>query len=259
MSNIKETVEAVQGIVEAVPVYEDLLQPASKELGKGLLTVSKAVNIALTPVSALVWGYEKIAKYLEDSIAKKVPRENIQTPDPTIAVPAVEALRYSAHNEDLREMFSSLIATAMDKTKAFSAHPSFVQTIKQINSDEAKILKLIIDDENIPIIEYRGLTAENKNHFATLIKDFSLLPYQAGCDFPNLGPSYLVNLARLGLISIDYTIYNITPNIYDLLTNHPVVKAIEASYPDFEPQIKQGVAKQTKYGKLFYEACISPK
>ena len=36
---VRDTIEAVTGLVKAVPVYEDALQPAAKELGKALGTV----------------------------------------------------------------------------------------------------------------------------------------------------------------------------------------------------------------------------
>jgi hypothetical protein len=55
-NKIAETVKAVQGLVEAVPIYQDALQPAAKEIGATLHTVARCVNIALFPVSSLVWG-----------------------------------------------------------------------------------------------------------------------------------------------------------------------------------------------------------
>jgi len=53
-SNVRDTAEAVKGIVEAVPIYQDLAQPAVHELGKGLQTAAKTVHIALAPVKVLV-------------------------------------------------------------------------------------------------------------------------------------------------------------------------------------------------------------
>ena len=47
MSTESEIVDSVTGLVKAVPVYEDLLQPAVKELGKSLKTVAESVNVIL--------------------------------------------------------------------------------------------------------------------------------------------------------------------------------------------------------------------
>lgn len=63
-SNVRHTIEAVKGIVEAVPVYEDLAQPAAQELGRGLLTIAKTVNVLLAPLKVVVWGYEQFEDFL---------------------------------------------------------------------------------------------------------------------------------------------------------------------------------------------------
>ena len=42
-SKAREIVDAVKGIVEAVPVYQDAVQPAAKEIGKSLETIAKAI------------------------------------------------------------------------------------------------------------------------------------------------------------------------------------------------------------------------
>ncbi|WP_368192497.1 hypothetical protein [Aeromonas sp. s8] len=58
--SVEGTINAVTGLAKAVPIYQDAIQPAAKEIGKALGTVAKTVNVALSPVSALVWGYEQI-------------------------------------------------------------------------------------------------------------------------------------------------------------------------------------------------------
>ena len=40
-------------MVAAIPGYKDAIQPAAKKLGNSLLTVPKAIKVALNPVSAL--------------------------------------------------------------------------------------------------------------------------------------------------------------------------------------------------------------
>ena len=70
--DIKKTAETVEGIVKAIPIYEDLLQPATQELGKGLEIVAKTVNIALAPLSGLVWGYDQIKQYLLNKITLRL-------------------------------------------------------------------------------------------------------------------------------------------------------------------------------------------
>lgn len=263
INNIKDTADSVKGIVEAVPVYQDLLQPTAQELGKGLHTVSKLVHVALAPVSAMVWGYEQIKEYTQNSLERKlknVPDENIITPDLSIAGPTLEAMRYLGHKEDLRDMFANLLATTMDKDTAMKAHPSFVDIIKQLNSDEAKIFKLIDHDQSIPLIKVRLLDLD-VNHYTEPLKNFSLLPLHANCDYFELGPSYLDNLERLKLAHISYTSYSTKENAYTDLMNHPDVKYWEeiASDIDRRFEVKVGIIERTDFGKKFYESCVISK
>ena len=47
---------------------------------------------------------------------KNVPEENIVTPPPSIAGPVFEALRFSGEDIDLRELYTNLLASAMDNS-----------------------------------------------------------------------------------------------------------------------------------------------
>src|SRR5687768_2856177 len=106
-SNIKSTIEAATGLLKAVPVYQDLLQPSVQQVGKSLQTITKTVNIALAPIKALIWGYEQMEEFITTRVTEKlskIPEENIVTPPPQVAGPAIEALRYTGHDENLREL-----------------------------------------------------------------------------------------------------------------------------------------------------------
>ena len=90
-SNVKDVIDATTGLVKAVPVYEDLVQPAAKELGIAFGTVAKTVNMALSPISGMIWSYETIKDFVNQKVSeklKKVPAENIETPNPAVAGPA---------------------------------------------------------------------------------------------------------------------------------------------------------------------------
>ena len=99
-----------------MPVYQDAVQPAAKEIGKGLQVVAKAVNAALIPVEGLIWGVEQIRDFVRDRVAKKleaIPPEDIQQPKAHIAVPAIDALRYTGTEDGLSELYANLLATSM--------------------------------------------------------------------------------------------------------------------------------------------------
>jgi hypothetical protein len=145
-NKIRDAADAVKGIVEAVPVYQDVLQPAARELGVALQTVAKTVHIVLTPVSALVWGYDKIKEWLQVALTEKlkdVPPEEIVPPRVAIAGPAIEALRFAADEPILRELYANLLATSMSSKRQGKAHPAFVDIIKQLEANDVHILNAI--------------------------------------------------------------------------------------------------------------------
>ena len=43
-NKVAETINAVTGLTQSVPVYQDLIQPAAQELGKGLAVIAQSVN-----------------------------------------------------------------------------------------------------------------------------------------------------------------------------------------------------------------------
>jgi hypothetical protein len=154
-SNVKDVIDAATGLVKAVPIYDDLLQPAAKELGAALGTLAKTVNLALAPISGLIWSYETIKDFVSRKVAKKlqgVPESDIETPNPMVAGPALEALKYAGHEEILREMYANLLANALDKNTKNDAHPSFVEIIKQISPNEARLLVCLSNLKNYPTI-----------------------------------------------------------------------------------------------------------
>lgn len=262
LGEVKDTSEAVRGILEAVPVYEDALQPAAQELGKGFLTLAKTVNMALSPLSGMVWGYEKISQYLESSIANKlkgVSEERIIIPDPSVAGPAIEALRFTAHNEEIREMFSSLLATAMNSDIAEKAHPSFVEIIKQLSPDEAKLISNIPHNGLFPLVGVNSVEKKEFGGFYVLKKNFSNLPYILNCSHPEMTSSYFENLDRLGLISIDTVTRILEEDTYRPLEEHLVIQSVVASVRDplREANIIRYSFSRTEFGEKFINACTA--
>jgi len=202
-SKIRDTAEVVKGIVEAVPVYQDLIQPAAKEVGGALQTVAKTIHLALAPVSALVWGYDQIKQYLDAALTakfKEFPPQRIISPDLNVAGPAVEAMRFAAHNSSLRDMYTNLLATAMDSECARNAHPAFVDFIRQMTADEGRVLRVLSSKFLFPLFEIRAVRANGNTTVVQTRHDF--LAHEANCLHTKLIPSYLNNLQRLGLVII---------------------------------------------------------
>ena len=78
-------------IAKQLPIkdlYDDLAHPTLSTVGQVL---QGATRVALSPISAMVWGYDKIAEYLDIAIPqyfekRKIAKEKIKSPDPAIVL-----------------------------------------------------------------------------------------------------------------------------------------------------------------------------
>lgn len=262
---------AEQGIelVKAKPVYEDVVQPGAKEAGKAIATVGQAVNAALAPLRLVVWGIDQVEAFLKSALAERlqhVPAEHITTPSPQVIGPAVESLRFVAENTTLRNMYASLIATSMDSRIARSAHPAFVEILKQITPHEAKILGLAVDG-NIPVIEarlsgwYRGASLSY-----SAIECWADIAAVCECGDDSLTESYLINMRRLGLIEFDFKrtsfgnedrYLTMRQSAFVKVATASAIKRASGETVDFEfaVAIEDGIATLTELGRLLATAC----
>lgn len=267
-NKIRDVVDAVTGVAKAVPVYQDVVQPAAQEVGKALQTIAKTVHIALAPVSALVWGYDQIKDFVSTKVAerlKNVPPENIITPKPNVAGPALESLRYTGHEESLSDMYANLLAASMDKTTSEGAHPAFVEIIRQLTPDEAKLVSLFLREMPFPILnvrlEFKEQTEDKKGGKDVLV-NFSQLGELAGCEFNNLVPTYIDNLCRLGLCEVPSMFVYVSPGVYEPLENSPVITAVKAQIeqnPEFKASVERRGLRVTELGKQFANICVAKK
>lgn len=265
-SKVADVANAVAAVAKEVPIYQDALQPAAQEIGKALGTVAKLVNVALAPVSGLVWGYEQIREFTATKVAEKlkdVPPEKIVTPSPNVAGPAIEALRYTGHEESLSEMYASLLATAMNEDTIQKAHPAFVDIIKQLTPDEAKIVRGFTANQTInPLISIKA-SSSNKtisDGHQIVLRNFSQIGQRAGCEHLHLVPAYLDNLVRMGLCEIPEGLFYTNDELYSPLINHSEVIEIRNKMKNSnrESDVQKGTLRVTDFGRQFAMACCPP-
>ncbi len=260
-NKIKDTADAITGVAKAIPVYQDMVQPAAKEIGRNLETAAKSVRLVLAPVSALVWGYDKIKDFVQTSLADKlkdVPKERLVTPNPTVAGPALEALKYAGHNPNLRELYANLLATSIDAKTAHEAHPAFVDIIRQLTPDEAKILKYIFERMYLPIITVRAEVPKKQGGF-DYFSDFSNVADITKCQFPSLTPQYLGNICRLGLAEFHRNNYIADEGLYQGLENHEIIQSIKKDLKvklKLDAKIVREYVGITQLGRQFCKACV---
>ena len=253
----------------AVETYKDTVKPLAIEVGKALQTGGKVLNLMLSPVRGMVWSYETITDILEPIMREKIQRiatDKLKHPEPFVAVPTMEALRYNLGNEEIRELFANLLATSMNIDTLQYAHPGFVEIIKQMSPLDARIFQ-DMSNPNVPMnrrlaiaiirnerTNAGGIGIDFKSEFMT----FQTVPFDM-----DLNPPSIINLERLGLIKIDYTRNFQKVGVYDHLEKHPYFLTYKETFFDspeskgFTPVLQKGSIAITPFGETFKKACYS--
>ena len=217
----------------------------------------------MAPISALVWGYEKISEFVQNRVSEKlknVPENRIVTPDPAVVGPALEALKYAGNNETLSELYANLIANSMDKETIKKAHPGFVEIIKNMTSDEGLILKVFVPNVYKPIIDIK-LKIKKDGGEHNLVNNYSNIGIEARCKYPDLTQKYIDNLCRLGLLQIPAGRHLVGPNAYDVLIKTKEFEEFKARHENEHittTEIKKYI-ELTELGVQFKEACVTDK
>ncbi|MCB5273672.1 hypothetical protein BJG92_01196 [Arthrobacter sp. SO5] len=194
-----------------------------------------------------------MTKKLED-----VPEENLVPPKASLAAPAMQQLGFSLDEPDLKEMYLNLLATASDNRSQGSAHPSFVEVIKQLSSDEISVLNQVL---TAPAGGYTptvtiNLRTEGEEGWRVLQKN--LIPLNDSSSGQpivrdNLG-TYIDNWIRLGLVEVSYTNHMTGENAYVWAEQRPELIAYKQALETTEGrtvEFDKGVMASTSFGKSF--------
>ena len=149
---------------------------AGKDLGDAVALGAKSVKALLSPLKLVIWGYEQIEDKFIPEVERKLeglPEDRRMEPSLVISGPTVEALRFAGQTSELREMFANLLATAIDADTAKNAHPSFVDIIKQLSPDEARILKHMDKCKTVPLIDVNRYK-QGTSTFSPVLQNFEL-------------------------------------------------------------------------------------
>lgn len=275
MVDTNEVVDVAKEAITAVAkdAYSDGGRPVVKPTGELLGLLPRAIRVALMPVEKWIlqreYNIESIRRLLEEKL-KNVSPESIQSPEAHIAVPALQYISYCMDNEELRDMYANLLANSMNRVVKNGVHPGFVEIIKQLCPDEAKILRYISINGSIPTVTFRR---ENERRAGIdIIKNFSTVGELAQCEVstPSKMNRYFDNLIRLGLLAPSAPSVSFTDKKrYKPLMSHENlqnrIKAIDMK-GDFVSKtgytknvFRKGYMRLTDFGKAFCKICMSPK
>lgn len=241
-------------------VYQDLAQPGVRKVGQALETVFEFSTSFLLPVKLLnekfKINFEKRLNEYKKKI-ESIPDEKICNVNPQIGTPLIEKLSYTT-NDEIADLFTTLLAKASSIDTLNQAHPSFVQLIERISVDEARLIKYLKNKSEILCISFRAYLV-NGDGFVTLLEKGTLLPQQVDFIFPRDIKSYLDNLESMGILNSAHTLHR-TGDVYkplldaydyDNLNNHHVASG---SIKNIE--VTKGYYDITDFGKLFINACV---
>ena len=186
-------------------------QAATENLGESAVIITQAIKNALLPLEVLNHAINKARRYFNNQFidelkekASRIPPDQVVEPKASVAIPAMHNLGYSCDEKDLKEMYLNLLATSMDKRFASTAHPSFVDIIRQLSSEDAKLLKAVLGKNDSTrcwgYVRFDHIAGEPNSG------DIVVGDYTAPCvnkePIPNL-VAVIQNWERLGLVSSD--------------------------------------------------------
>ena len=126
-------------------VYADVAQPSVKTLGAALGTVLEFSTSFLLPVKLLNEMFKlNFTKRMEEYKEKQeqIPEEKRCEVHPQIGTPIIDKLSYTT-NDEIADLFTTLLANASNIDMVNTAHPSFVSIIERLSPDEAKLIRYL--------------------------------------------------------------------------------------------------------------------
>lgn len=257
-NEIVELVKATPNILGQV--YGDLAQPSVKAVGNALGTVFEFSTSFLLPVKLLNEKFKlNFTKRLNGYKEKleQIPEEKQCEVHPQIGTPIIEKLSYTT-NDEIADMFTTLLANASNVDMVNTAHPSFVNMIERMSPDEARLLSYLKGKEDIQYCVFNG-NASNGNGFVTLLDHVTMLDDEVVFSFPQNISAYLANFVSLGIIKDMNGQYRMDKTIYNKIKDKYNLKQLEAQLVPNSFQsisVKESYYLITDFGKLFIRACI---
>ena len=257
-NNSKGIIDKAEGVL--VEVYKDAFSPTVRSIGEILGFLPRTLRLTLSGWEKWLINGEETIRLTAESIKEKltvIPEDKFVEPEPYVAIPAMQQLSYCANNEDLRELYANLLVSSMNADKKWQVHPSFVDILKQLTPDEAKLLKVFQPTtlNCYPIIDVRLENKHGSGH--VLYSNFTTIGLDI-LDSPNNIGLYIDNLSRLKIIEIPAMTIHSDREIYKELEQHPIVqRSLPRIHTDLlKIKYKHKVFNVTTFGVSFINTIV---
>lgn len=255
---VGEVIDQSSGVLEKA--YDDLAHPSVKSVGNTLSLVPRTVGVWLGKWEKWVINGEESIRRTGQAVqekASKIPENKLTEPEAYVAIPAVQQLSYCYDSEELREMYANLLVSSMNVDTKNKVHPSFVDIIKQLTPDEAKLLRSIKGEVSyIPLVDLQVQLGPNRG-FVSILRNFTNQG-DGVCENPQNICAYIENLDRLKLVCILEDTHLTNKSLYEPLENAPYLLAHKriSLAEDQKFSIMQKAFYITSFGKSFIDTCI---
>lgn len=251
MSNPSDQTNTLTG-----KVYDDVIHPSAKTTGEILNFIPRSIKVLLQCWEKWIINGEESIRLTSEAIKQKIeaiPEDRLTEPEAYIVVPAIQQLGYSYSSEELRELYANLIVSSMDTEKKEQVHPAFVDILKKLTPDEAKIIQFF---KGKGFIEYVDIIREDNQSqgFITIHKHQTLL-----CDFvclsnPTNELMYLENLISLGILKDVAGTWKIKDDNYKLIEKKLGLDQLQSKSSSFKSE--RSFYEVTSFGINFIETVV---
>ncbi|MEG9531613.1 DUF4393 domain-containing protein [Mannheimia indoligenes] len=225
---MSEPLSTAAGI--AVAAGKEITTTASKGIGQ---TISDIWYV----VFGAKWDEKRQKKQLEvannvdkfkEEITNKsaqIPDENRIEPDIDVIGSTLESAKFRINKDEIRDMFSNLIVSAMDSSKADDIHPSFSEMIKMLSPLDAQNLYYLYHNGDETISSVRE-TVTTTGGYTERFKHIFL--GNPKCQNNTLIEPSIDNLIRLKLVDVTYDAHKKDESLYNKHRENSIILELKA-------------------------------
>lgn len=260
-------IDASGKLLETAPkLYDDAIQKSAKETGKTLELIPKTINAALVPLRQWIAHREYTMAETEKLLAYKLENldpKKIVSPEPYVAIPALQAISYSMDNDELRDLYANLLSKSMNIDTKDKVHPSFVEIIRQMSPFDAILLKKlsVTKETSFGIVKTRLIKSQDADTGLEWVRHIINPCFGMNTSNTNEYQLALENLERLKLIKIVYDSFLVDDSEYTPIEDGDICSYCREHAPYLNNvykifKINRGQLSITNFGKEFISTCV---
>jgi hypothetical protein len=167
--------------------------------------------------------------------------------------PEVAETQREEARRTLRERGEELLRRSRDVNFDDEGHPAYIRILDDLSPDEARILRLLVDEGPQPSIDVRSGLLPLQSTSELVAAGLNMIGQEAGCRHLDDVPAYLNNLHRLGLVWFSretlgdtrrYQVLEAQPEVDDALKSASHTRTVRRSI------------HLTPFGQDFCELCL---